>query len=396
MRVADNFWHAMAATQGQGEVDPSRIVRDVNKDCPVNTTLYTQDEFSVDKLFGLMTPMVSQGSRDSPCARAVPNLTECAADGTLQVREGCCSTACAGKMQQALVSSGRQCYREFIEVMCNSTEIRESISRVLFGAAKRCLGLQPSCELLSQPGDLLNASTVTAGAGNGSNITAATPPQEQLQQQQAKNGTGVAAGNSTGVAAGNSTGVAAGNSTGAAAGNSSSGSGTSAGSSNSRGSGSAIVGNSFGMNELAAALAAQEAAPYAAPDPFMPLVPRPVETASSAVVLATPEEIDEAAARRNGSRRAIVTSNTTGPTPMNSSKTASAANSTEPRTPPGAEGLAPPAGAAAAVDQDRAAPTPAAPAARAAASSSSTSLLIGHWSAGAAAAAMLLLTAVLS
>lgn len=55
---------------------------------------------AVDKLFGLMTPMVSQGSRDSPCARAVPNLTDCAADGTLQVREGCCSTACAGKMQQ--------------------------------------------------------------------------------------------------------------------------------------------------------------------------------------------------------------------------------------------------------------------------------------------------------
>jgi hypothetical protein len=55
---------------------------------------------AVDKLFGQMTPMVTEGSRDSPCARAVPNLTDCATDGSLQVKEGCCSAACAGKMQQ--------------------------------------------------------------------------------------------------------------------------------------------------------------------------------------------------------------------------------------------------------------------------------------------------------
>ncbi|KAF6256606.1 hypothetical protein COO60DRAFT_1657258 [Scenedesmus sp. NREL 46B-D3] len=134
--------------------------------------------YAVSKLFGLMTPMVSQGSRDSPCARAVPNLTECATDGSLQVKEGCCSAACAGKMQQALVSSGRQCYREFIEVMCNSTEIRESISGVLFGAAKRCLGLQPSCELLSQTGDLLGATSHT----NSNASQAAESPQQQEQQ----------------------------------------------------------------------------------------------------------------------------------------------------------------------------------------------------------------------
>jgi hypothetical protein len=163
------------------------------------------------------------------------------------------------------------------QVMCNSTEIRNEISGVLFGAAKRCLGLQPSCELLSQPGDLLNATAAT----NSSNSTAASPQ----QQEQPK----------------------AGNSTQGAATNNSTGSRTGSGSS----SNPANVGNSAGMNELAAALAAQAAAPYTAPDPFMPLVPRPVESAASAVVLATPEEIETAA--RNGSKRAIVTSAITSP-----------------------------------------------------------------------------------
>jgi hypothetical protein len=165
-----------------------------------------------------------------------------------------------------------------LQVMCNSTEIRQSISGVLFGAAKRCLGLQPSCELLSQPGGLLNSTASTNSSGN----TTTNSPQPQQQQ----------AGNSTGTSAANSTSVGS---------SDSSGSGSSSG-------GSASAGSSYGMNELAAALAAQVSAPYAPPDPFMPLVPRPVETAASAVVLATPEEIDAAAARNGSRNRAIVTS----------------------------------------------------------------------------------------
>lgn len=55
---------------------------------------------TVDKLFSLMTPLVSQGSNNSPCARAVPNLSACAEDGSLQIKQGCCSKSCADKLQQ--------------------------------------------------------------------------------------------------------------------------------------------------------------------------------------------------------------------------------------------------------------------------------------------------------
>jgi hypothetical protein len=163
----------------------------------------------------------------------------------------------------------------YMQVMCNSTELRESISGVLFGAAKRCLGLQPSCELLQQPGDLQNATT--AGSSDGNAGKAADSP----LQQQDRNSTQETAASTT-----NST--------------------SSSGSSSSDQQAAVFnLGNSVGMSELAAALQQQAAAPHMAPDPFMPLVPKPVETAASVVVLATPDEIEEAAAR-NGSRSRIV------------------------------------------------------------------------------------------
>jgi hypothetical protein len=171
-----------------------------------------------------------------------------------------------------------------LQVMCNSTELRESISGVLFGAAKRCMGLQPSCKLLSQPGDLLNATTTPANSsdsGHNSSKAANTPKQEREQQDGSSRHNPAPATNST----------------------------SSAGSSNSSTpqAAAANVGNSLGMSELAAALQAQADAPHMAPDRFMPLVPRPVETAASVIVLATPEEIEEATAR-NGTRSRIVSS----------------------------------------------------------------------------------------
>jgi hypothetical protein len=191
------------------------------------------------------------------------------------------------------------------QVMCNSTELRESTSGVLFGAAKRCLGLQPSCELLSQPGDLLNSTTTADSSGDSTgaaadsqlgdllNATTAdssdenagtaadSQPQQQQQEQQDRNSTQGSAATTNSTSTGSS--------------------------GSSQQDAAANLGNSLGMNELAAALQAQADAPHMAPDPFMPLVPRPVETAASVIVLATPEEIDEAAAR-NGSRSRIVAS----------------------------------------------------------------------------------------
>jgi hypothetical protein len=159
-----------------------------------------------------------------------------------------------------------------MQVMCNSTELRESISGVLFGAAKRCLGLQPSCELLSQPGDLLNATTADSRDDSACKAADSQPQQQDMNRTQETPATI----NSTSTGSSGSTGS---NQQAAAAG----------------------LGNSVGMSELAAALQQQAAAPHMAPDPFMPLVPKPVETAASVVVLATPDEIEEAAAR-NGSR----------------------------------------------------------------------------------------------
>lgn len=55
---------------------------------------------AVGMLFSLMTPLISQDTNTSPCFKEVPNLAPCASDGSLQIKEGCCSQDCADRMKQ--------------------------------------------------------------------------------------------------------------------------------------------------------------------------------------------------------------------------------------------------------------------------------------------------------
>jgi hypothetical protein len=77
--------------------------------------------------------------------------------------------SCASVLQY-LVTTDPTCYRQFLDSACN-TAIKDTIQGPLFNAARRCLGLQPSCDLLSQPGTLLPPPGVLDGSGGAANTT---------------------------------------------------------------------------------------------------------------------------------------------------------------------------------------------------------------------------------
>lgn len=179
---------------------------------------------------------------------------------------------------QALITADPRCYREFIGVMCNS-DIRETVSTALFNAARRCVGLNPSCDLLAQPGNLLPANITGL---NGTNATT--------------NATANATGNAT---SGSSATALPAQPAGATTSPFAALPGVQAGAANGTPAGARKLLQSSNPSYAQLAAAATAAAPSALPsasattlgppDPFA-LMPRP----DASVALATPEEIEQA------------------------------------------------------------------------------------------------------
>jgi hypothetical protein len=72
-------------------------------DCPIPNVKYTREEYSTSALISTFSPLVTSGP-PSPCTAQVQGLATCAFDGSLEVKQGCCSTACSEQMKQVRIA----------------------------------------------------------------------------------------------------------------------------------------------------------------------------------------------------------------------------------------------------------------------------------------------------
>ncbi|KAF8061982.1 hypothetical protein HT031_004242 [Scenedesmus sp. PABB004] len=164
---------------------PDLLVADLS-DCPLGACTPRANATALGP--GALAPLAAAaaGDRDA-CARALPRLAVCADDGSLAVADGgCCTLACAARLQEALVTgAGRRCYRRFLEAACGPRGLRPGPARAaLFGAAGRCSGVWPACELLrGSAGDLLPLN-----ATGGLNLTALAAAAERNASALARGG----------------------------------------------------------------------------------------------------------------------------------------------------------------------------------------------------------------
>jgi len=70
----------------------------------------------------------------------VEQLAACASDGTLGLREGCCTTACAAGLKKA-----DTCLLSYVKAVCADKAEGPKYQKGLFGAARRCVGMEASC-----------------------------------------------------------------------------------------------------------------------------------------------------------------------------------------------------------------------------------------------------------
>lgn len=70
----------------------------------------------------------------------VEQLASCASDGTLGLQEGCCTTACAAGLKKA-----DGCLLSYVKAVCADKAEGPKYQRGLFSAARRCVGMEPSC-----------------------------------------------------------------------------------------------------------------------------------------------------------------------------------------------------------------------------------------------------------
>jgi hypothetical protein len=70
----------------------------------------------------------------------VEQLATCAADGTLALQEGCCTTACADGLKKA-----DTCLLSYVKAVCADEVEGPKYRKGLFSAARRCVGMEASC-----------------------------------------------------------------------------------------------------------------------------------------------------------------------------------------------------------------------------------------------------------
>jgi hypothetical protein len=81
----------------------SLIVPNISTDCPVPQQGYAEGRVTLNTLALAFMPLLS-ATPPGQCSAQASELPTCADDGSLAVRVGCCSTACAAKMRQASVA----------------------------------------------------------------------------------------------------------------------------------------------------------------------------------------------------------------------------------------------------------------------------------------------------
>lgn len=81
------------------------------------------------------------------CGNVIQTLGPCLDDLALQ--QGCCSAACAAGM----ASISAACHKKIQRQACGS-----SIEQQVFAVSQRCLGIKPSCKLLTYPAQPENDS----------------------------------------------------------------------------------------------------------------------------------------------------------------------------------------------------------------------------------------------
>ncbi|WIA38423.1 hypothetical protein OEZ86_001749 [Tetradesmus obliquus] len=112
----------LAAPQCRGQYNPAYIVANVTGDCPIPVVKYTKEEYSTGALISTFSPLIISGP-PSPCSAQVQGLATCAFDGSLEVKQGCCSTACSEQMKQIIDNN---CIPVLINAICNSTAEQEA------------------------------------------------------------------------------------------------------------------------------------------------------------------------------------------------------------------------------------------------------------------------------
>jgi hypothetical protein len=98
----------------------------------------------------------------------VEQLATCAADGTLALQEGCCTTACAGGLKKA-----DECLLSYVKAVCADKAEGPKYQKGLFSAARRCVGMEASCAGGGRIAKIAAAKPAAAVAGAVKNATAA-------------------------------------------------------------------------------------------------------------------------------------------------------------------------------------------------------------------------------
>jgi hypothetical protein len=149
---------------------PPKTQTQTQTECPVKGKPFAKADFDVEEVGGMLPLLMSaqaEGTVSQRCVDlGVEQLAACASDGTLGLEEGCCTTACAAGLKKA-----DSCLLSYVKAVCADKAEGPKYQKGLFSAARRCVGLEPSC---AGGGKLVNVSAAAAaGAGAVKNATAA-------------------------------------------------------------------------------------------------------------------------------------------------------------------------------------------------------------------------------
>jgi len=144
----------------------------MNKACPTKGKPFAKAVFDVDNIGGMLPLLVTAqaaGDVTQGCVDlGVEQLATCAADGTLALEAGCCTTACASGLAKA-----DACLLSYVKAVCADAAEGPKYRQGLFSAARRCVGYEASC---AGGGKLTKAAPVAAAkaaAAPAKNATAA-------------------------------------------------------------------------------------------------------------------------------------------------------------------------------------------------------------------------------